>query len=225
MRVGFLSEGATELAFAPGALGDEAWPRAGALVILVERILGVRGSTEPCAPPFPRGAGAGWILKRGAAHLQDVARMGASAAVVLVDADGKGAERLRALRALRERAVARNPRLAIPTAVGVAVEKFDAWLLADEMALCRVLGLPNPSQPMGSPEELRGRGGSADDAKTRLKEYLAEDRHGPRPFLEVVHAIVREMDLDVARQKCPKGFAPFLQEVRHQLGSLFPGAA
>ena len=168
MRVGFLSEGATELAFAPGALGDEAWPRAGALVILVERILGVRGSTEPCAPPFPRGAGAGWILKCGAAHLQDVARMGASAAVVLVDADGKGAERLRALRALRERAVARNP---------------------------------------------------------RLKEYLAEDRHGPRPFLEVVHAIVREMDLDVARQKCPKGFAPFLQEVRRQLGPLFPGAA
>lgn len=219
MRIAFLSEGATEAAFAPGASAGEPWPRVGALVTLVERVLGVRGKIEPWTPALQRGAGT--ILRKGASLLRAAARAGAQGAVMLVDADNKGGERLTTLRNHRERVRAEKPVLAIPTAVGVAVEKFEAWLLADEKCLCRVLGLPNPTEPMGNPEDLKGKRGAADDAKAKLAEYLSKDRCGPRPFLEQVSAIVAEMDLALIAQRC-RSFQLFMDEVRDQLGPLFP---
>jgi len=220
MRIAFLTEGATEAAFVAGASDEEPWPRAGALVILVERILGIRGRTEPWSPTLALGAGAGPILHRGRPLLRAAARAGAKAAVMLVDADTKGNKRLTTLRRNRDAVLAEKPSLAIPTAIGVAVEKFDAWLLADEMCLCRVLGLPNPAEPMGNPEDLKGTRGAADDAKAKLNEYLSKDRFGPRLFLEQVRAIVMEMDLELVARRC-KSFQDFRKEVRRQMGALF----
>jgi hypothetical protein len=220
MRIAFLSEGATEAAFAPGASDEESWPRAGALVILVGRILDVRGRIEPWVPASGLGAGSGAILHRGRALLRAGARAGAKGAVMLVDADTKGNQRLATLRGDREAVLAEKPLLAIPTAIGVAVEKFESWLLGDEICLCRVLKLPNPPEPMGDPEDLKGKRGAADDAKAKLNEYLSKDRFGPRPFLEQVRAIATQMDLDLVARRC-RSFQQFRDEVRGQLGSLF----
>ena len=223
MQVAFLSEGATELGVPAGARDGEPWGRAFAIQILIERILGVAGRIEPWTPPKRRG-GAGPILKRMYAYLRQAAREGAQAAVVLVDADTKGQRRLNRLELRRRKLVAKNVALGLRTAIGVAVEKLEAWLLADEMALCRVLGLPNPPEPMKRPEELKGMRGGADDAKTVLGEYLAKDQRGPRSFLEHARAIVAEMDLDEVARKCPKGFEPFRQDVQEKLGPLCTGA-
>ena len=138
----------------------------------------------------------------------------------MVDADTRGSDRLATLRREREAVLAEKPSLAIPTAIGVAVEKFEAWLLADELSLCRVLGLPNPDEPLKNPEEFRGKRGDADDAKAKLKDYLARDQRGPRTFLEQIHAIVATMDLDIVARRC-KSFQQFQDEVREQLDSLF----
>lgn len=220
MRVALLSEGPTELGTPSGERADESWPRVPALQVLVERILGLDGGIEPWVPDAIRGGGAGAVLSQGQSLVLAGAREGCQAAVLLVDADLKANMRLRRLREIRAAVAQARPGLAIPVAVGVAAEKFEAWLLADELHLCRVLGLPNPSEPLRDPESWTGMGGAPDDAKTVLGQYLARDHRGPRAFLDVAGAIVREMDLDVVARRCPHGFAPFVAEVRTRLGPL-----
>lgn len=219
MQVAFLSEGATEAAFALGAGVDEGCPRAGAIVTLVERILDVHGVIMPWRPDLDLGPGAGPILTKGHSRLRAAARAGARAAVMLVDADGRVHDRLSTLAAQVHRVIAEKPELAIPTAIGVPVEKFEAWLLADEFALCRVLGLPNPSEPMGDPENLKGKRGEADDPKAILATYLSRDARGPRSFLTQVQVIVAEMNLDTVARRC-RSFQRFCGEVRQKLGPL-----
>jgi hypothetical protein len=220
MQVAFLTEGATEHAVPFGGGGAEPWETSFALQILVERILGIQGRLEAC-PAGRRRAGAGPILKRGLALLCDAVRQGAGAVILLVDADGRSQERLRRLREHRERAHSKGARFQVPIVVGVAIETIEAWLLADENALARVLGVRERATHTGAPEDLRGKKGGSDDPKARLEEWRSRDRHGPRGFLEQMNAIVREIDLDVVALRCPKGFAPFCEEVRTHLGPLF----
>lgn len=87
------------------------------------------------------GGGQGY-MKKAIRWILEAQRRGYDALVLLIDEDNK-AERLREI----EQAQAYfGPSTTLPRALGVAVRTFDAWMLADETALTRVLGRPVPRQ-------------------------------------------------------------------------------
>lgn len=228
MRVAFLSEGATELAFASGARGDEGWRHGFLLKTLVERMLGVPRLIEPLqdeALPFLRGNPAGKLCRHAARLARACVRFGAEGIVVVVDRDRTPArERWRALVEQRERLRSDRQRpLLVPMAVGVAVETIEAWLLADEVAVCDALGVAHPDQPIGSPERLDGPAGTAAHPKAVLGTYLARDAVEGRGFLEQVVAIVEAADLDTIARRCPQGFARFREDVVRESGPAIGG--
>jgi len=226
MRVAFLSEGATELAFASGARGDEGWRRDSLLKILIERILDVPGrieSLEHDSLPFLEGNPAGRLCRDAARTARQCVRFGAQGVVVVVDRDRTPPRgRWRGLVEQKEGLRNHPDRpLVIPMAVGVAVETVEAWLLADEVGLCDALGLPHPDQPMRSPEGLDGPPGKADHPKSVLAAYLARDTVQGRGFLDQVAAIARAMDLDTVARRCPQGFDRFREDVLREFGPAF----
>jgi len=223
MRVAFLIEGATEGAVRVGVGDAEPFPTRRAVPLLVARILGVEESEIECFfPPLLR-PGAGAILKRAAKLLKECGRPDSGncqGAVILVDADGKGRQRLRTLRQRVDEVEQAGMAIASCTAVGVAIEKFEAWLLADEGALSTVLEVPNPNGASRSPETLKGKGGAPDDAKRVFAERVAQAGKRDVPPDELAYRIVARMDLDVVERRCPKGFGLFRREVKDKLGSL-----
>ena len=226
MRVAFLSEGATEVGFAPGTRAEEPWRHEFLLKILVERILGVEGRIEPLERsllPCLRGNQPARVCREGARFIWRCVLYGAEAAVVVIDRDRTPPrERWRELCEQRERVKADPERpLAIPIAIGVAVETIEAWLLADEVALCDVLGIPRPREPMGSPEKLDGAPGEATHPKYVLSRYFARDANPERRFLDRVVALAQKMSLDVVARMCPEGFARFRDDVMQEFGPCF----
>jgi len=131
-------------------------------------------------------------------------------------------KRWRELNQQREalRSDAQRP-LALPVAIGVAVETIEAWLLADEVALCDVLGMPHPKEPMGSPEKLDGAPGEHTHPKYVLNQRLRRDTTLGRSFLDQVGAIAARMDLDVVARQCPEGFGRFRDDVTREFSGFF----
>jgi len=220
MRIAFLIEGATEAKIQPGAGESEPFPRRTAIQTLVARILGL--PVEALNPWFPRlrGAGAGRILLKGALILEDAQGLaGCYGAVVLVDADGEAANRRQRLEKILGDLEQKNAPIVYRTAVGLAIEKFEAWLLADEPRLCEVLGIPNPAEPLPPPEKLPHRGER--DPKRILRSRVKQAGEGLASFSELARRIVEQMDLDVVAERCPEGFGAFRDQVRQKLGPLF----
>ncbi|MDZ4780541.1 MAG: DUF4276 family protein [Planctomycetia bacterium] len=89
-------------------------------------------------------------------------------------------------------------------AFGVAVQAFDAWMLADEKAISKVLGTVIPK--IGSPERHR-------NPKARFLEVReqSEVRESAR---ELYRQIAKELDVDSLALACPKGFKPFADRLR-----------
>jgi hypothetical protein len=222
MRVAFLSEGATELAFAPGARADEAWRHSFLLKTIVERILGAPGRIEAMDDadlPCLRGNAVGLLCRKAAGFIRQCVWRRAEGVIVVVDRDRTGPQRLKDLLDQREQLRQDRSRpLAVPVAVGVAIETIEAWLLADEVALCDELGLPRPSEPGKSPEKLDGKPGEPTHPKHVLSSYLRKDTRGTRTFLEQVNALAACMDLDVVARRCPEGFGRFRDDVLSEFG-------
>ena len=220
MRIAFLIEGATEAKIQPGAGESEPFPRRTAIQTLVARILGL--PVEAINPwfPRPRGAGAGRILSKGALILENALGLaGCHGAVVLVDADGEAAERRKRLEKILGELEQKNIPIAYRTAVGLAIEKFEAWLLADEPSLCEVLGMPNPAEPLPPPETLPHRGKK--DPKRILRSRIEQAGGSHVSFSELARRIVERMDLHVLAERCPEGFGAFRDQVRQKVGPLF----
>jgi hypothetical protein len=221
MRVAFLSEGATEVGFAPGARAEEPWHEEFLLKTLVERILGVEGrieSLDRTLLPLLRGNQPARLCREGARFIRRCALFGAEAVVIVIDRD-RTPPRKRWRELSEQRDVLRTDRarpLAIPVAIGVAVETIEAWLLADEVGLCDVLDIPRPKEPMGSPEKLDGAPGEPTHPKYVLNQYLRRDTKQGRGFLGQVAAIARRMDLDVVARQCPEGFGRFRDDVTRE---------
>src|ERR1700722_11030763 len=97
-----------------------------------------------------------------------------------------------------------NLRYPIPRAFCVAILEFDAWMLADEKAITRVMGRTIQRQP--DPEDISDPKAHclalchSNSQKTGLGELYAE--------------IATHLDLEVLTNRCPKGFAPFAKRVR-----------
>lgn len=107
-----------------------------------------------------------------------------------------------------------------PMAVGVAHPCIEAWLLADAEAIRRACELnAAPTVPL-EPEQLPApRHDRQNNPKTALAR-AAGSKHGLSA--EQKDRIAAEMnDLDLVRQRCRLGFAPFAEEVEQRIRPLF----
>lgn len=105
-------------------------------------------------------------------------------AVFLVDGDGDPSRR-----AAAENAVAGS---LVPAVIGVAVQEFEAWLIADDAAVSQASGLHFPTQR--GPEDMKPR-----EAKELLADLIGRTRREPRL---VRRTIARTSDLRVIAERC-----------------------
>lgn len=97
-----------------------------------------------------------------------------------------------------------DPRVPLRRALGAAIRTFEAWMLADEQALTRILGKVVLRQP--SPEDIS-------NAKGVCAQLL--DSYQAMMSQSIFYAsIAQEADLEAIAQRCPRGFAPFAQRLR-----------
>lgn len=106
--------------------------------------------------------------------------------VVLVDADGE--------RGRREMLLEHIEGISQTAAIGLCIQEFEAWLVADTRALTEAAG--SPCDTVADPEGLAPRA-----AKSRLAE-LAATRPGLAPR-DLRLSIAARLDLDVLARRCP----------------------
>jgi len=183
----------------------------GVIPILVLRSLkqGCKQSTlsfERHARHFARLHARGFARKVKAAMV-DARRQGVQALAIVVDRGGqKNANRLQEMELGRQQANADN--VTIPTALGLAIEELEAWLLCDEKAIAAALGTTitelNPA-----PEGIK-------HPKRELDRLCAPVRSDA-----VLESIAAKTSLDLLAKRCPRGFVPFRDEVLDAVAPLF----
>jgi hypothetical protein len=118
-------------------------------------------------------------------------------AVVLVDADGDDERQERLNSAIEG--------IPVETVVSVAIQEFEAWLVADPAALQAVLRQPlTPPKP---PEKLPKR-----QAKELLQQWC-EQHARSRDAAEIRRDLARESNLDTLARQC-SAFALFLRKLQ-----------
>ena len=144
----------------------------------------------------------------------------------MIEAGGDGYEALfvvvdRDADRAKERAVRRAPdelrqetpaAFAIETVVGVAIETFDAWMLADDQAVSEVLGCDASAE--GHPESLAGAPNTKDHTKTRMDGLIRSSASAGKHRWQLYPRIAEKASLARLKRKCPKGFGRFAKEVR-----------
>jgi hypothetical protein len=115
-------------------------------------------------------------------------------AVVLVDADGKNEERRAELDSALQN-------LTVAAIASVAIQEFEAWLIADGSAVKSVLR--EPLSPPKPPERLGRR-----QAKDLLQQW-SDEHASKRDSAEIRRQLARECDLEALARECP-AFAAFL---------------
>jgi len=216
MRLLLASEGGRDI----GRSGHDPERHAGAVRVLVARIVGHKlgrqlKPEEVVARKLPRlhhgnGQPSGYPRKVDLA-IKGAMVDGYTAVVIVVDRDRTpGRERLKSLEKGVAMARAGNCPLADRTAVGVAIETAEAWLLADEVALNAVLGLDPKWTALPDPETLGGRPGAGDHPKVVFSKALAEGTCTPQePYTSVAEAA----NLDTVTARCPNGFGELRKRV------------
>jgi hypothetical protein len=116
-------------------------------------------------------------------------------AIVLVDADGKQEERRQELNSAFES-------LVVEAVAAVALQEFEAWLIADGEAVKSVLR--KPLAPPKSPESLARR-----QAKELLQQWSDAHASSKDPA-DIRRQLAQECDLDTLARECP-AFAEFLR--------------
>ena len=93
----------------------------------------------------------------------------------------------------------------IPRALGVPVEAFDAWMLADEQAISSVLAVTVPRQP--DPENIA----HPKDHFEALLRSLERPWGGAQMYTE----LAKKLDIKKLEARCPTGFGAFANRVRN----------
>ena len=93
----------------------------------------------------------------------------------------------------------------LPRAMGVAIKTFDAWMLADEQALTKVLGYTIPTQP--DPE-------TENNPKQKCKE-LRDNSNKTIAQREMYAEIANQINIEILSARCPKGFKPFAENAKN----------
>lgn len=137
-------------------------------------------------------------FKRVIRWMLEAQHRGYEALILLIDEDHYP-ERVAEISDAQESQLARLRR-----ALGVAIHTFDAWMLADERCLARVLGCTIQRQP--DPETIEA-------PKSACMALLA--RSGSQISQTQMYAAVMSLlELDALEARCPAGFAPFARRVR-----------
>lgn len=205
MQVMLLSEGNTDVTITMHA------DTQGALRVFVRRILEkefgrtvteweIRGGKLPRLHKRKLGGFQGKVRQAIIDHSinSDISHLGIS-----IDRDGPAnKQRLALLCAGRDVAEQEGYRLASSTALGVAVEMIEAWLLADTKALANILGV---SGSTSDPE-------SFSDPKAKLNELKKESLLSVN---EIYDHLAEQADLDVVMKRCPS-FEQFVSEIRQR---------
>jgi hypothetical protein len=144
-----------------------------------------------------RGKGQGFY-KRAVRWLLEARKRGYEAIALVIDEDGHP-ERAAELTEAQQYSGVDFPR-----AFGIAIQAFDAWMLADERALTSVLGCPVHRQP--APEDLA-------NPKQACRDLLAASNESFSQT-EMYARIAALVDLSLLEERCAKGFAPFADRVR-----------
>jgi hypothetical protein len=147
------------------------------------------------------GKGGGYF-KRAVRWLLEAKKRGFDALVLLIDQDG---ERERSKQIADAQDTSLSP---LPRAMGVAIRTFDAWMLADEMALTDVLGCPVTRQ--AEPETIRDPKQACASLLTNGQNQMAQS--------EMYARIAHRLDIAVLVSRCPSGFRPFAEHVRRVFG-------
>lgn len=175
--------------------------REGALEALVDRLLpGVHTYEFVLGKDVPgkaHGRGSKW-LKKARLAVRMARKRGFQALILVVDEDGDR-------RRVRELASAEEAlRHQLPSAFGVAIRTFDAWMLADERALTEALGCSVQRQP--DPESLR-------DPKA-VCSSLIDAAPIDEGLSGAYFRIAQLVDLEMLERRSGRGFAPFANRVR-----------
>jgi hypothetical protein len=92
----------------------------------------------------------------------------------------------------------------LPRALGISIETFDAWMLADEKALTSVLKFQVPQQ--SAPEEIS-------NPKQICIELHNKSTNNSR-LRDIYADLAAIMDIGLLESRCPKGFKPFASRVQ-----------
>ena len=122
---------------------------------------------------------------------------GFDAIILVIDRD-KEAERIQQVKNVQE-----DENVTFPRALGVAIVRFDAWMLADEQAIGKALGCQIDAQK--APESNR-------DPKSDLRS-LQRQSEFDSGLPQLYALIAQRARIDHLKHRCPKGFAPFAQRV------------
>jgi len=216
VKVVIICEGPTE-GVSPHNRVRPAPERLASLAELVSKALRGEDVELLPSPTLRVTGGSGPILKNGCELIKrSHVNQQPDVVVMVVDNDRTpGHERLKILRQHRDTFWEERK---IPTriAVGVAIEAFEAWLLADRKALKEALGLSQQPPDEGSPEGLTGRPGSGSHPNEKLNQLIARDSR-ERGYVECVADIASRTRIDELTRRCPKGFEPFARELRRNL--------
>jgi len=150
------------------------------------------------------GKGSGYT-KRALRWLKEAKKREMDALVLLVDQDNPEYRRSEQLREAQEYYNPKVSALTLPRAMGVAIKMFDAWMLADEKALTTVLGCTIVKQR--NPETIR--------RPKEVCQKLRDDAVNQMAQREMYAEIALRLDLNTLSSRCPKGFKPFAERVRH----------
>ncbi|MBX3474236.1 MAG: DUF4276 family protein [Planctomycetes bacterium] len=203
MTVLVLSEGSLDVS------RDPTGERLGAVRILARRALAHYGVNVPDAAiesgffsRFHSGTTARGHKKRMQATLRDVdlSRKDVTAVVVVVDADGDGASRLRELKAGRDDAKSAGVMIATKSPVGVAVEMVEAWLLGDPNAVTQIL---DREEGGTNPE------GHRDPKNQVLRPWIEEAGKDHRA---VYDELAERADIEAVSGRC-RSFKRFMKDV------------
>ena len=87
-------------------------------------------------------------------------------------------------------------RLSLPRAIGLAVKSFDAWMLADEVAISAAIGKTVHKQK--KPEDHK-------DPKDTMRGIVTDCD----AMTDLYAKIADQANIEMLCKSCPKGFAPF----------------
>ncbi|MEO8497899.1 MAG: DUF4276 family protein [Planctomycetota bacterium] len=124
-------------------------------------------------------------------------REGFDAVIILIDHDGDN-NRLNSAKFAQDATITSFPR-----AIGIAVRKFDAWFLADETALSKVLCRNVDRQP--DPEGIF-------DPKSVCRS-LRDSTGGEKRLRDLYSELAAVVNLQTLGERCPVGFAVFAKRV------------
>lgn len=210
----FFGEGKTDV----GVEAKPAPPTAGIVPILVHRLCHrpQRMLVKRRGTPFLQGKGV-WQKVRFAKR--QAFYSGSQGAVYVVDSEGDLEDAQRTKDELVKGRDSELPDFAM--AVGVAHPCIEAWLLTDAAAIRRALGL---AAALTIPETPEGLSAPQHDRHHNPKTVLVACIQAAKKELSVDEKdrIALAMnDLELVRQRCPKGFAPFAEEVEQRIRPLF----